>query len=128
MIELLILRSGVQVRILKYYQYAVCLTYGVSINRIYYIALDAFGVLESVKAASDLYSPLSGKVVEVNSKLTDEPELINSDPYSKGLLYMVCVCVCVSVCLSVCLSVCVRVCLLVCLYVHICVHVCVPVH
>ena len=55
-------------------------------------------MLESVKAASDLYSPLSGKVVEVNSKLVDEPELINSDPYSKGLLYMnTCVCVCVFV-------------------------------
>ena len=50
-------------------------------------------MLESVKAASDLYSPLSGKVVEVNSKLVDEPELINSDPYSKGRM-----CVSVSVC------------------------------
>ena len=50
-------------------------------------------MLESVKAASDLYSPLNGKVVEVNSKLADEPELINSDPYSEGL-YVVCVCTC----------------------------------
>jgi glycine cleavage system H protein len=43
-----------------------------------------FGVVESVKAASDLYSPVSGKVAEVNSVLADRPELINSDPYSEG--------------------------------------------
>ncbi len=43
-----------------------------------------FGVVESVKAASDLYSPVSGKVVETNPELADRPELINSDPYGEG--------------------------------------------
>ncbi len=43
-----------------------------------------FGVVESVKAASDLYSPVSGKVVEANPALTEKPELINADPYSEG--------------------------------------------
>lgn len=45
---------------------------------------DDFGVLESVKAAADLYSPMSGEVVEVNTALEEEPELINKDPYGKG--------------------------------------------
>jgi glycine cleavage system H protein len=44
----------------------------------------AFGTVESVKAASDLYAPVSGTVIEVNTALEDEPELINSDPYGKG--------------------------------------------
>ena len=43
-----------------------------------------FGVVESVKAASDLYSPVSGKVVEANAQLTERPELINQDPYGEG--------------------------------------------
>lgn len=43
-----------------------------------------FGVVESVKAASDLYSPVSGKIVEANPALTEKPELINSDPYGEG--------------------------------------------
>ena len=43
-----------------------------------------FGVVESVKAASDLYMPMSGEIVEVNSALEDEPELVNSDPYGEG--------------------------------------------
>jgi glycine cleavage system H protein len=43
-----------------------------------------FGVVESVKAASDLYPPASGKVVEANPALTEKPELINSDPYGEG--------------------------------------------
>jgi glycine cleavage system H protein len=43
-----------------------------------------FGVVESVKSVSDLYMPLSGKVVEVNGQLEDEPELLNEDPYGKG--------------------------------------------
>ncbi len=47
---------------------------------------DTFGVVESVKAASDLYMPMSGEIVEVNEKLEDEPELINSDPYGEGWL------------------------------------------
>lgn len=43
-----------------------------------------FGVVESVKAASDVYVPVSGTITEVNSALQDEPELINSDPYGRG--------------------------------------------
>ena len=43
-----------------------------------------FGVVESVKAASDLYSPVGGKVLESNPTLTEKPELINSDPYGEG--------------------------------------------
>jgi glycine cleavage system H protein len=45
---------------------------------------DVFGVVESVKAASDLYMPMSGEIVEVNDALEDEPELVNSDPYGAG--------------------------------------------
>jgi len=45
---------------------------------------DTFGVVESIKAVSDLYSPLSGRVLEVNSSLTDEPSMANSDPYGKA--------------------------------------------
>ena len=48
-----------------------------------------FGVVESVKAASDLFSPLSGEVVEVNAKLIDQPELVNSDPYREGWMIRV---------------------------------------
>ena len=47
---------------------------------------DAFGVIESVKAASDLYMPMSGEIVEVNEALEEEPELVNSDPYGAGWL------------------------------------------
>jgi glycine cleavage system H protein len=47
---------------------------------------EAFGVIESVKAASDLYSPAAGTVIEVNEKLTQNPELVNSDPYGEGWL------------------------------------------
>ena len=48
---------------------------------------DTFGVVESVKAASDLYMPVSGTVVAANTDLTDAPELVNSDPY--GAAWMV---------------------------------------
>jgi glycine cleavage system H protein len=44
----------------------------------------AFGVIESVKTASDLYSPLSGEVVEVNDELVDQPQSVNDDPYREG--------------------------------------------
>lgn len=44
----------------------------------------AFGVVESVKAVSDLYAPISGEVVEVNEALRDTPELLNSDPFGEG--------------------------------------------
>ncbi len=43
-----------------------------------------FGVVESVKAVSDVYSPVSGEVVEVNEDLPDEPEMLNSSPYEDG--------------------------------------------
>lgn len=43
-----------------------------------------FGVIESVKTASDLYAPVSGEVVEVNSALTDQPQAVNDDPYQAG--------------------------------------------
>jgi glycine cleavage system H protein len=42
------------------------------------------GVVESVKAVSDIYSPVSGNVTEVNEGLNDEPEILNQDPHSKG--------------------------------------------
>ena len=47
-------------------------------------AQEGFGVIESVKAASDLYSPVEGKIIEVNDKLSSKPELVNSDPYGEG--------------------------------------------
>jgi glycine cleavage system H protein len=43
-----------------------------------------FGVIESVKTASDLYSPLGGEVVAINDGLAEHPELVNDDPYGKG--------------------------------------------
>ena len=45
---------------------------------------DSFGTIEAVKAVSDLYSPLTGTIVEVNDMLADQPELINSKPYDDG--------------------------------------------
>jgi glycine cleavage system H protein len=45
---------------------------------------ESFGVVESVKAASDLYAPVSGRVAAVNEQLAAKPELINSDPYGDG--------------------------------------------
>ena len=47
---------------------------------------DSFGVLESVKAVSDTFIPLSGRIIEVNEDLIDNPELINDDPYGDGWL------------------------------------------
>jgi len=47
---------------------------------------DSFGVVESVKAASDVYAPVGGEVVAVNSELEDAPELVNQDPYGEGWL------------------------------------------
>ena len=51
--------------------------------------LKAFGVVESVKAVSDLFAPLSGVVVEVNQELTQQPERVNRDPYGTGWLVVV---------------------------------------
>jgi glycine cleavage system H protein len=50
---------------------------------------EAFGVVESTKAVSDLYSPVSGTVTEVNDTLLDNPELINEDPYEDGWMIRV---------------------------------------
>lgn len=44
----------------------------------------AFGVIESVKTASDLYAPVAGEVVEVNGELVDQPQTVNDDPYQSG--------------------------------------------
>lgn len=45
------------------------------------------GVVESVKAASDIYSPVSGEVIEINEDLVDSPELVNEQPYDNGWIY-----------------------------------------
>ena len=50
---------------------------------------DPFGAVESTKAVSDLYAPVSGDVVEVNEALLDSPELINTDPYGEGWMIKV---------------------------------------
>ena len=50
---------------------------------------DSFGAIESVKAASDLYSPVGGTVAEVNERLADSPELVNREPYGAGWLIKV---------------------------------------
>ena len=47
-------------------------------------AMDTFGVVESVKAVSDLYAPVSGTIVEANTVLEDQPELVNASPYGQG--------------------------------------------
>ncbi len=50
---------------------------------------DSAGVIESVKAASDTYAPVSGEVIEINSELEDSPERINDDPYGDGWMYKI---------------------------------------
>ncbi|MCU7491895.1 MAG: glycine cleavage system protein GcvH [Bacteroidota bacterium] len=45
---------------------------------------ESFGTIEAVKTVSDMYAPCSGKVVELNKKLADEPQVVNSDPYGEG--------------------------------------------
>jgi glycine cleavage system H protein len=50
---------------------------------------ESFGVVESTKAVSELFAPVSGKVVEVNDPLTDAPEAINEDPYEEGWMIVV---------------------------------------
>lgn len=51
--------------------------------------MEPFGVIESVKAVSDLYAPVSGTVVEVNTALADAPEAVNTDPYGRGWMLLV---------------------------------------
>ena len=48
---------------------------------------DEAGVVESVKAASDIYAPIGGEVIAVNEQLEDEPETVNSDPYNNGWFF-----------------------------------------
>lgn len=50
---------------------------------------DTFGTIEAVKAVADLFSPVSGEVVEVNDALSDAPETVNSDPYGDGWMVKV---------------------------------------
>ena len=52
-------------------------------------ATDTFGVVESVKAVSDLYAPVSGTVVEANTVLEDQPELVNASPYGQGWMAVI---------------------------------------
>jgi len=51
--------------------------------------MEPFGVIESVKATNDLYSPVSGEVVEVNGALADEPGIVNEDPYERGWMVVI---------------------------------------
>lgn len=50
---------------------------------------DEVGVVESVKAASDIYSPVSGEIIAINEALNDNPEQVNSDPFGDGWLYRI---------------------------------------
>ncbi len=52
-------------------------------------AMQSFGVVESVKAVSDLFAPLSGEVVEFNGELAKKPETVNADPYGQGWMIVV---------------------------------------
>lgn len=54
-----------------------------------FTAKDSFGSVESVKAVSEIFSPISGEVVEVNATLTDAPETVNEDPYGDGWMIRV---------------------------------------
>lgn len=50
---------------------------------------DAVAVVESVKAASDIYAPLAGEIAEINEQLEDSPELVNEDPFGEGWLFKI---------------------------------------
>jgi glycine cleavage system H protein len=52
-------------------------------------AKQSFGVVESVKAVSDLFAPLSGEIVEVNAELGGAPQIVNEDPYGKGWMIVI---------------------------------------
>ncbi|MBN3582924.1 glycine cleavage system protein GcvH [Algoriphagus aestuarii] len=52
-------------------------------------AEEVFGTVEAVKTVSDLFMPIAGEVTELNEKLADEPELVNSDPYGEGWMVKV---------------------------------------
>ncbi|MEC9309330.1 MAG: glycine cleavage system protein GcvH [Chloroflexota bacterium] len=53
------------------------------------VHMEKMGEIESVKAVSDLFSPVSGEVIKVNSELLDRPELVNEDPYNEGWILQV---------------------------------------
>ena len=53
------------------------------------VAGDSFGEIESVKSVNDLYSPVTGDIVEVNDKLTNDPSIVSKDPYGKGWIIKV---------------------------------------
>ncbi|OGO40068.1 MAG: glycine cleavage system protein H [Chloroflexi bacterium RBG_16_57_8] len=53
------------------------------------VHMEPFGVVESAKATNELYSPVSGKVVEVNNALANDPGLVNRDPYDKGWMIVI---------------------------------------
>lgn len=53
------------------------------------VHMEPFGVIESVKATNDLFSPVSGEVVEVNEALQDEPGIVNEDPYGRGWMIVI---------------------------------------
>ncbi|OGU68574.1 MAG: glycine cleavage system protein H [Stygiobacter sp. RIFOXYC12_FULL_38_8] len=50
---------------------------------------ETFGTIEAVKTVSDLYAPVTGKVIELNKRLNDEPQQVNSDPYGEGWIIKV---------------------------------------
>ena len=50
---------------------------------------EAVAAIESIKAAADVYAPVSGEIVEVNERLYDEPELLNRDPYGEGWMFKI---------------------------------------
>ncbi len=52
-------------------------------------SMSTFGVVESVKAVSDLFAPLTGEVVEVNAELPKKPETVNRDPYGQGWMLVI---------------------------------------
>ena len=52
-------------------------------------ARDAIAVVESVKAASDIYAPINGTIIDTNTKLNDEPERVNTSPYDEGWLFSI---------------------------------------
>jgi glycine cleavage system H protein len=51
--------------------------------------MEPFGIIESVKATNDLYSPVSGKIIEVNTALSDDPGAVNRDPYGEGWMVVI---------------------------------------
>ena len=51
--------------------------------------MEPFGVIESIKATNDLYSPVTGEIIEVNEALADEPGLVNKGPYSEGWMVVI---------------------------------------